>query len=432
MRVISKPNSVLSKVEHMLYDAFTNNGICGLPTEDKAIVQLTFADVFDLPRAAKEANVELKDTVFTKDLNRFIETTVTKVIREAIEPNLVIIPNLFQSVNYNGSSRSVEIGGIGAFHAATVPEGSEYPEVEWNYAEGDMVQIGIEKHGLKMRVSQEIIDDNLFDVFGLWLRMAGRAMARHKEEYGLKLVNDFGLDLFDNDSPNTSELGSTTGRNIAGAKNNTMSLNDIFEMYAFMAMRGFTPDTLIMNPLAWKMFMTDPETREIVMKGATLSSNRMPNGSAAAGFGTSHMGYGLNTAATGISLEDPNKVAGNNPFVTTLNPMGATFNIEPRYLPSPLKVLVTPYMAYTPAEGATKAKTSIAMADSTRCGIVLNKEGVSLDEWNDPERDIKAMKIKERWGMALFEQGKGVGISRNITIDRNYAFENVNQVTLNE
>jgi hypothetical protein len=93
-----------------------------------------------------------------------------------------------------------------------------------------------------------------------------------------------------------------------------------------------------------------------------------------------------------------------------------------------MTVLVSPHVGYD-ASGA-KPKTDIMMADSSRAGILITKEGVSLDQWNDPERDIRAMKIKERWGMALFEQGKGIAVARNITIDRNYSFENVNQVTL--
>ena len=61
----------------------------------------------------------------------------------------------------------------------------------------------------------------------------------------------------------------------------------------------------------------------------------------------------------------------------------------------------------------------------------MTKEGVSMDEWNDPERDIRAMKIKERWGMALLAQGKGVSVAKNVVIEDNYSFENVNQAELN-
>jgi len=60
----------------------------------------------------------------------------------------------------------------------------------------------------------------------------------------------------------------------------------------------------------------------------------------------------------------------------------------------------------------------------------MTKEGVSIDEWRDPEVDMRAMKIKERWGMALLSQGKGVAVARDMVIADNHVFDNVNQVTL--
>jgi len=40
------------------------------------------------------------------------------------------------------------------------------------------------------------------------------------------------------------------------------------------------------------------------------------------------------------------------------------------------------------------------------------------------------MKIKERWGMALLAQGKGVAVAKNVVIEDNYTFENMNSATL--
>ena len=70
------------------------------------------------------------------------------------------------------------------------------------------------------------------------------------------------------------------------------------------------------------------------------------------------------------------------------------------------------------------------MADSQNAGLLMTKEGISMDEWADPERDIRSMKIKERWGMALLAQGKGVAVAKNVVITDNYSFENANNATL--
>lgn len=438
MKVISKNAPVELALQDMVTSVFTNNGVVGLPSDDKLLVQIGFKDLFNMGEAAGQiGDKDLADTVTTLDLTRFIPTTVSRIVREALEPELLVVPNLFQEVRYEGASRQVEIGALGAFHAAEVPEGSEYEEVEFNFGEGHMIQLGVSKHGLKMRVTEEVIDDNLFDVFGLWLRLAGRALARHKEDYGIKMMNEFGRDVFDNTSPSTSEIGVLSGRDITGAQNGSMTLDDIFELYTYLFLRGFNPDTLIMSPLAWKVFMSDPDVREIVLKGATLATNRLPGGSFAKAYGTGFGGLGYRTTATGRGLDattggSDTRVAGNNPFLTSLNPLGATFNIAPEHLPSPLRVIVSPHVAYQTATvgGKTKNVTDIAMADSSRCGILLTREGPSVDSWDDPERDIKNMKIKERWGMGLFEQGKGVAVARDVVVERNYVFDNVNQATL--
>jgi len=422
----------------LVYDAMTNNGIVGLPGVDKVVAEFGFKDLFNLDTILagdkdKDGEFDAKDMINSNDLTRMIGTSITKIVQEAIEPELMVLDNLFQEVRYDGPGRQIEIGSVGAFHAGEVAEGGEYPESDWNYGEGDMIAVGISKHGLKIRVTEEVIEDNLFDVFGLWLRMAGKAMARHKETAAIQLINEFGYTAFDNVAGAThvdaAQLGSTSGRGIDGVENGTMSADDIFEMYTWLYMRGFVPDTLIMNPLSWRMFMSDAEVREIILKGATLATKRLPSGSGA-NRGTAHGGLGLRYGNTGVGLDDPTKVSGQNPWVTTLNPIGASWEIQPKYLPTPLKVIVSPYVGYTPADGTTKPLTNLVMADSTRSGLLLTKEGVSIDSWDDPERDIMAMKMKERWGLALFEQGKGVAVARNITVDKNYIFDNVNSQTL--
>lgn len=399
-----------------VYDAFTNNGEI----------------------EGQDSVVTVSDLVTSPDVARFIPQVVETVVREALEPNLILVPSLFQEVRLERGTR-VQIGAIGALHASEIAEGGEYKEVDIQMDGGDMVAVNISKHGLMIRVTDEMISDNQFDVIGLWLRAAGRSLARHKEQYGVKLLNQFGIDIFDNTTPSNSAYGSTTGRDITGAGNGSMTSNDIWDMYAEILLRGFTPDTLIMHPLAWRCFMADSEMREQVLNGSTIATRRMPSGSVANGWGTSHMGYGLRTKATGATTVDPIAAGtagkiGSSPWVNTLNALGATLNIAPKYLPTPLQVLVTPFVPYTPPATAAatpySGRTNITMVDSGNCGILVTRDPVSTEEFDDPARDIRNLKIKERYGMTAVEQGKGIGVARNVAIARNYVFENANNVTL--
>jgi len=383
---------------------------------------------------------ELKDLITTQDLTRFIPQTVETVVREALEPNLFIVDKLFQEIQIPRGSR-IQIGALGAMEAGRVGQGGEYPERYVDLDGGDMVAITTDKHGLKISLTEEVLDENLFDVVGIWLRAAGRALARHKERSAAKLINEMGYDVFDNTNPTNSYIGTTTGRDITGAANGSMTVNDVFEMYSYLMHRGFNPDTLMMHPLAWKTFMTDTEMREVVLEGATVTSYRNPTGSYAEGWGTGHNGLGLRTTATGNRQTSGNSTKGPDAWVQTLNPLGATFNIAPRYLPAPLEVLVTQYVPFAygtrggsgvPNETTKGSTSSIIMVDSNACGLIGQSMPVTMDRWTDPERDIENIKLKEMWGLALLEQGKGIAIARNISSDRNYNFDNVNSRELTE
>lgn len=408
------------KVFFNVYKAFTNRG---LMLDDNGDAQI----------------FELRDLVATQDLTRFIPQTVETVIREALEPNLFIVDKMFQNVNIPRGSR-IQIGAVGAMEAGKVGQGGEYPEKFVDLDGGDMVALTTDKHGVKISLTQEVLDENLFDVVGVWLRAAGRALARHKERSAAKLLNEMGYDVFDNITPAESYTGTTTGRDISGVANGSMTVNDVFEMYTYLLNRGFSPDTLLMHPLAWKTFMCDTEMREVVLANATIASYKAPNGNYAQNWGTSHSGWGLRTTATGNKQTEGNTIKGGDPWVQTLNPLGATFNIAPRYLPTPLEVVVTQYVPYrygTRASGLANETTrdgltNVIMVDSNVCGIIGQSMPVTMDKWSDPERDIENIKVKEAWGLGVLEQGKGIAVARNVTTARNYNFENVNQRQLSE
>jgi len=405
-----------------VYDAFTNRGLMTDANGDSEFF-------------------ELKDLITTQDLTRFIPQTVETIVREAIEPNLFIVDKLFQEINIPRGSR-IQIGAIGAMEAGRVGQGGEYPERFVDLDGGDMVALTTDKHGLKISLTEEVLNENLFDVVGIWLRAAGRALARHKERAAAKLINEMGYDVFDNAAPSNSYIGATTGRNIAGIPNGSMTVNDIFELYTYLMHRGFNPDTLMMHPLAWKTFMCDTEMREVVLAGSTVNSYKNPNGSSAEGWGTGHGGLGLRTKATGQGKTAGDVTKGAYAWTQTLNPLGATFNIAPSYLPTPLEVLVTQYVNFdygtrstgsvTGNETTKGSSSTIVMVDSSNCGLIGQSMPVTMDRWTDPERDIENIKLKEMWGLALLEQGKGIAVARNISTDRNYNFENGNNVSLEE
>lgn len=401
-----------------VYDAFTNRGRLAKTDGDWE----TFT---------------LQDLVSREDLMRFVPQTVETVVREAIEPNLFVTDRLFQSINIEMGSR-IQIGALGALEAGKVAQAGEYPERTLDLDGGDMVAITTEKYGLKISLTEEVLQQNQFDVVNVWLRAAGRALARAKERNAIKLINEMGYKVMDNVTPSESYLGVTTGRDITGAANGSVTVNDIFEVYAYLLNRGYNPDVLMIHPMAWKTFMTDEEMREIVLANSTIAGIRQPTGgSYAQGWGTSHMGYGLRTTATGREKTSGDTPKGPSAWTQTLNPLGATFQISPSYLPTPLEVIVSVYVPFQyGSQGIERLDTgcisNLLMVDSSACGVIGQSENVRTDRWTDPERDIENIKLREQYGMAILEQGKAIAKVSNISIARNYSFINANSQTLSE
>ena len=403
----------------------TSNDLAGLQSVYAAFVNN--GTVFD-EKAGELYELGFNDLITSETMARFVPMVVTTIVREAIEPILVVEKNLFQNVTMETGSQ-IEIGSLGAIRAAEIAQNQEYPTADIQVDGGYMVSFDVTKKGIMVPVTKEVIDDNLFDIVALWLRGAGRAMARLSEELAVKTLLELGVLMHSNIAPTNSILGNLTGRNIAGDGNGSMSMNDMFRTVAEQMMRGFNPDHLLISPLAWVMFATDPEIREIMFSGQAVTSEAMPGGNASQGWGTTHGGYGLRTIYHG------SQAAGPNPWLETPNPLQATWQIMPKGLPAPLTALVSPFMPYNATGGSGVVAsglptTNIALVDSKRAGVRLNRQGIEIDEWNDPKRDVRNIKLCERYGHAILEMGKGVAIDEGVVLAKNYVFENMNAVSL--
>lgn len=100
------PIKMIKTIEDV-YSCFTNNGYVNDSTTLNGL---------------SEDGMTIKDLMVLPDITRFIPIVVQTLVREALEPNLLIVPNCFQTVNV-GQGRSVQIGAIGAMTANIIPEG---------------------------------------------------------------------------------------------------------------------------------------------------------------------------------------------------------------------------------------------------------------------------------------------------------------------
>ncbi len=182
---IRKDSQRLSKMEKI----WRNNGYVDGCDEQISIDELLQKDIETMARVNK-------DSQFSTDLPLMIPRVLENMAREAIEPQLVLTP-LLQKINYSAGSRVV-FPAWGAFTAADIPEGGEYPERTLDLA--GQVEATIGKSGVAVKFTDEMIRYSQFDVMSMHVSAAGRALARWKEQKVADLILDNGTVLMDNSS----------------------------------------------------------------------------------------------------------------------------------------------------------------------------------------------------------------------------------------
>lgn len=392
-------------------------------------------------------NVKIKELMTTHDFPKLFYAATEIVMKSRIIPQRVISENLFRTIPYAGTSSQVTIRTLGGVKVEEVPEGGPYPET--GSAVNDQayrINLEIKKYGAKIAGTRDLIESDNWGIFAYTLEQLAVELANKKEKLCVGILNEMcGHVLKDNAAAATTPLGSCTGRGIDGAQNGALGIDDIMDMLAYMQMRGYTMDTVILHPFAWSLWVRDPEIREVMLDSNVIYT---PGGAPAPGWGdpTGFGGLGVpfDRFGSGIGQVTPAQAQAGNyntldplfgklgiaPYAwPNLTPFGATFHVQPKFIDKPLKVIISPLVPYYKISGGArdgKYATNIIFADSQNTGLILQKESPAMEEWSDIEREINYIKIRERYGLALLEQGRSVCMAKNVVIDRTYTFDNVN------
>jgi hypothetical protein len=414
------------------------------------VIQVCAGDVSDVVEAFATGKYHgiygktIKDVLKTSDYPKLFGTAAEIFIKNRIIPNRIVLDNLFTTIPYTGTAQQVTIRTFGGVEIGEVPEGGPYPETSAAVQDQSFrINLEIKKYGAKVVATRELIESDNWGLFGYTLSQLGVEIMNYKERMAVTMLNEMcGYVLKDNLNAASAELGSTSGRGVDSAQNGALGIDDIFEIIAWMAMRGYNIDTILVHPFAWGLWASTPSIREVMLDGGVTY---LPSGTAAQGWDPmpwgslgqpySRYGAGVPNSPTGSYPVDPifGKL-GVAPYnFPTLTPFGATYQIAPKYIGKPVKVLVSPFVPFWKATTGNrngKYITNIIFADSSKCGLVLEKEAPTLEQWQDIEREIDFVKIRTKFGMAMQDQGRGVAVAKNIVIDRTFIFDNVNSQTL--
>lgn len=335
--------------------------LTGLPAWESALSEDGYID--------GENRVTIKEAFASSDAAALFPKVISRTLKEAAEPQLLVTP-LLSTVRL-GKGRSLEFPAVNAIQAAEIPEGQEYPEQALAFAK--QVEGKVSKKGVKLAFTEEVIADSLWDIVGLHVRAAGRAMARLKEQIALSRFKDAATIAFDNDA---NGFDKTTGRDINGAFNLTVTWDDIVDMAAVLMAENHVPTDFILHPLMWSIFLKDS---------------------------IFHAGGSASAVNTSWGYRPDSKEGALN----STAPMG-------------LNVIVSPFVSFTAKTSNAAAKSDLFLIDRNEVGTLLVKEDLSTDQFDDPSRDIRAMKMKERYDIVMLGDGEGISVAKNVRLARNY------------
>jgi len=300
--------------------------LSGLPAWEAAFAEDGYID--------SENRVTIKEAFGSSDAAALFPKVISRTLREAAEPQLLVTP-LLSTVRL-GKGRSLEFPAVNAIQAAEIPEGQEYPEQALAFAK--QIEGKVSKKGVKLAFTEEVIADSLWDIVGLHVRAAGRAMARLKEQIALSRFKDAATIVYDND--NTGSYDRTVGRGIDGEFNDTLAWDDVVDMAAVLMAENHIPTDFILHPLMWSVFLKDS---------------------------IFHMGGAASAVNTSWGYRPQSKDGALNATA----PMG-------------LNVLVSPFVSFTAKSGSTPAKSDVFLIDRNEVGTLLVKDDMSTDQFDDP------------------------------------------------
>jgi hypothetical protein len=360
-----------------------------------------------------QAQMSFNDIMATPNARYWMPKVVEEIIREPVEP-LLIIQSLLDRINYTAAAR-ITFPAVGSLVAYDIAEGMAYPEQQLQISPGT-ITVNVGKTGVAFKITEEMQRFSQFDIMNMHIRAARRALDRHKEHKGMRFISALGVSLFDNINPTTSVYGTCTGRSITGAGNGSCRMEDLLKGYAHIMMQGFMPDTLLMHPLTWSMWMADPLLQTIVKNTGNgmwfqphnTAQSGLPWASAGQSKMGMHGGYGAFTPSGNAASETPTAV---EEVDQTLQSAA----VIPNYFPHPLRVLVSPFVPYNVVNNTC----DIMLMDSSNVGAVVVDTDVSMDQWEDMSTDIIKVKLKESYAFAGYEDGLAVGVFKNVPVKAN-------------
>lgn len=342
-----------------------------------------------------KGRASIQEAISSTDTVKLIPKVIEGKLREAAEPEY-LGTRFFQTVKVDGGSSAVYvIPVVGEVTAYEVGEGTRYKETSFDMTtiENATLEIRVKKIGVRVSITEEAISDSSWDILGINVKKMGRAMARYKEEMIFNAFSSHGHVVFDNALRTAQPAAGTTGLGKDGQYNDTLSVEDFLDLTLALMGNGYNPTDVIMHPLTWVVFARNSMIGNGLTFGALGGNNVHPNGGiqgTPAAFGMANSGNGQKLIMT------PDQVQNR--------------------LPVPMVINFSPWVKF---DKLTK-RFDMYVVDKTEVGIIAQRESLSTGNWTDPEKDIRNLKAKERYGIGVLNNGRAITVAKNIAVAPSY------------
>ena len=342
-----------------------------------------------------KGRASIQEAISSTDTVKLIPKVIEGKLREAAEPEY-LGTRFFQTVKVDGGSSAVYvIPVVGEVTAYEVGEGTRYKETSFDMTtiENATLEIRVKKIGVRVSITEEAISDSSWDILGINVKKMGRAMDRYKEEMIFNAFSSHGHVVFDNALRTAQPAAGTTGLGKDGQFNDTLSVEDFLDLTLALMGNGYNPTDVIMHPLTWVVFARNSMIGNGLTFGALGGNNVHPNGGiqgTPAAFGMANSGNGQKLIMT------PDQVQNR--------------------LPVPMAINFSPWVKF---DKLTK-RFDMYVVDKTEVGIIAQRESLSTGNWTDPEKDIRNLKAKERYGIGVLNNGRAITVAKNIAVAPSY------------
>lgn len=340
--------------------------------------------------------ISMKEALGSADASILFRKVINDTLIRPTEPLLVAQTQLARTIQID-NARSVTFPTLGAIRAKELGENQDYGETHPGFGE-ITTEVKVGRCGVLIPISEDLIADSQWDVMSLYVEAGGFAMARLKEEKCFNELADHSMVVFDNKINAATGSGAeallrghaqTTGVGIDGSTpNGSLTFNDLIDAIGGLITNEYMPTDITMHPLAWAIFAKDPIINYQLLQAGQVGQS--------------------------VANLGPDAVRNNIPFAFNVNVTPfVQYGVD-----SSFKLLTSAGANTTAAEVPL---TNIYITDRNQSLVILEREPLSIVDFEDAYRDIQLIKAKARYGTGVLNQGKGSVVIKNVAITQNYA-----------